>query len=76
MDLLLAVTVTRVVSDVALSFAAFFVGFCGAVIYIRFITARNGAAAPLPEEGSCGEMSANDAARAQHGGAAVARFGP
>ena len=40
MDFLLAVTVARVVSDVALAFAAFFAGFCGAVIYIRFISSR------------------------------------
>src|SRR5688500_15822707 len=65
MDFLLAVTVARVVSDVALAFAAFFAGFCGAVIYVRFIAARNGASATvLSEEGGCGEMSANDAARA------------
>src|SRR5690348_1245843 len=63
MELLLAVTVTRVVSDVALAFAAFFVGFCGAVIYMRFIAARNGGPA-TPREEACGEMSANDAARA------------
>jgi diguanylate cyclase len=63
MDLLLAVTVARVVSDVALAFAAFFAGFCGAVIYVRFIAARNGAPA-TPREEASGEMSANDAARA------------
>ena len=63
MELLLAVTVARVVSDVALAFAAFFVGFGGAVIYMRFIAARHGVPATSREEG-CGEMSANDAARA------------
>ncbi|WP_428306062.1 GGDEF domain-containing protein [Lacipirellula sp.] len=63
MNLLLAVTVARVASDVALAFAAFFVGFCGAVIYMRFIAARHAAPA-IPSETASGEMSANDAARA------------
>ncbi len=63
LPLSLAVAVARVVSDVALSFAAFFAGFCGAVIYVRFIAARHSAPA-TPREESCGEMSANDAARA------------
>lgn len=63
MDFPLAVTVARVVSDVALAFAAFFAGFCGAVIYMRFIAARSGVPA-APREETGGEMSANDAARA------------
>ncbi|MBL9161327.1 MAG: diguanylate cyclase [Planctomycetaceae bacterium] len=63
MDFALAVTISRVVSDVALAFAAFFAGFCGAVIYVRFISRSNAAPEPRREEG-CGEMSANDAARA------------
>lgn len=63
MNLLLAVTVARVASDVALAFAAFFAGFCGAVIYMRFIAARHAAPA-VPSDNASGEMSANDAARA------------
>ena len=63
MGFLLAVTVARVASDVALAFAAFFAGVCGAVIYIRFIAARNGAGATAREDAAV-EMSANDAARA------------
>jgi diguanylate cyclase len=64
MDLLLAVTVARVASDVALAFAAFFAGFCGAVIYIRFISTRHVVPTIGREYTHCGEMSANDAARA------------
>ena len=63
MNLLLAVTVARVASDVALAFAAFFAGVCGSVIYMRFIAARYAAPA-APNETASGEMSANDAARA------------
>ena len=63
MDLLLAITVARVVSDVALAFAAFFAGFCGAMIYIRFIGGRDQQPSPS-DELSSSESAANDAARA------------
>lgn len=63
MDLPLAITVARVVSDVALSFAAFFAGFCGAMIYMRFIGGR--AQRPIAgDQLNSSEAAANDAARA------------
>lgn len=63
MDLLLAITVTRVVSDVALAFAAFFAGVYGAMIYMRFIS-NSGQRRQSDEELNSSEAAANDAARA------------